>query len=805
MNAIVAAALADLRRRKLQTFIIALVVLLTSGAATLALSLLVETDAPYDHAFARANGAHLTIVYQANAVSTATLRHTASAPGVAATAGPWPEVLSLYSHTGPDGGKAIQGLTLVGRSRPDTAVDRLTLEAGRWTRAPGEIVASRHLADAWGLRLGDTVSPAPGTDGPTLHVVGIAASISPYTDGWIVPSQIPAVFSGQNSSLDQMLHRGMPAGASLEQMLYRVAPAGTDAQLRAATQAITAHVPHGAVQSVGSYLDVKRNADIVAAVMVPFLLAFSVFALVASGLIIGNVVGGAVVSSYRDIGVMRAVGFTPAGVIAVLLLQILVPALAGCVGGIVLGTLVSQPFLSDTAHALGLPSTFTAAPQVDLGVVVVLALVVIAAAFLPARRAGTMSAVAAITLGSAPPRSGSSRFSRFALGLSLPRPLALGLADAVSRPLRSVMTLGAIITGVATVIFAFSLHLSLGLVAEHVDRDQYAQVDVYPISAAGPGAIKGGALPPGFPPPVTAAHAATILRNDPGTAHFVAEGQSDIMVPGISEPIPYIAYRGPSAWTGYAMISGRWFTRPGEVVAPTKLLSQAHLRVGQTLTAYRAGHPMRLTIVGEVFDQSYGDLFLRGTWSTLAAAGPPLAVQQFEVQVRSGSDLAAYVKRVQRPSLPVNLARQAGSETSFILINGVIAGLALVLILIATAGVFNTVLLNTREQLRDIAILKAVGMDPRSVVGMVVTSVALLGVIAGGIGIPVGLVLHRNILSFMGKIASGTNIPPSFFDPISHIMYPLLLLSGAFIAVIGAWLPAQWAASSGVSDVLSRE
>jgi putative ABC transport system permease protein len=214
---------------------------------------------------------------------------------------------------------------------------------------------------------------------------------------------------------------------------------------------------------------------------------------------------------------------------------------------------------------------------------------------------------------------------------------------------------------------------------------------------------------------------------------------------------------------------------------------------------------MRLTIVGEVFDQSYGDLFLRGTWSTLAAAGPPLAVQQFEVQVRPGTDLAAYVKRVQRPSLPVNPARQAGSETSFILINGVIAGLALVLILIATAGVFNTVLLNTREQLRDIAILKAVGMDPRSVVGMVVTSVALLGVIAGAIGIPVGLVLLRNILSFMGKIASGTNIPPSFFDPISHIMYPLLLLSGAFIAVIGAWLPAQWAASSGVSDVLSRE
>jgi putative ABC transport system permease protein len=791
MNAVLAAVVADLRRRKLQTFIIALVVLLTSGAATLALSLLVETDAPYDHAFARANGAHLTIVYNANVVSAHSLRTTGSARGVTASAGPWPEALAMYSHATPDGGLQVQGLTIVGRSRPDTTVDRLTLEAGRWNRGPGEIVASRQLADSWGLRVGDTISPAPAEHGPTLHVVGIAASISPYTDGWVEPSQVRGLIQHQ--------------GGSLEQMLYRVTPNGTDAQLRTATQAITAGVPPGAVQSVGNYLQVKRDADIVAAVMVPFLLAFSAFALVASGLIIGNVVGGVVVSSYRDIGVMRAVGFTPAGVVALLLTQIMVPALAGCVGGIVLGTLASQPFLSDTAHALGLPSPFTAALPVDFGVFLAIALVVAVAAFLPARRAGSMSAVAAITLGSAPAATGMSRFGRFAFGLSLPRALALGLADAFSRPLRSAMTLGAIVTGVATVIFALNLHLSLGLVAEHIDRDQYAQVDVYPISVVGPGAIKGGALPPGFPPPVSAAHAAGILRNDPGTAHFVAEGQSDVTVPGISESIPYIAYKGTSGWLGYAMVSGRWFSRSGEVVAPSKLLSQAHLHVGQSLTAYHSGRPMRLTIVGEVFDQSYDNLFLRGTWSALAAVEPHLTVRQFEVGVRPGTDVAQYVNRIRSPSLPVDFARSASSESSFILINGVIAGLALVLTLIAIAGVFNTVLLNTREQLRDIAILKAVGMSPHSVVGMVVASIGLLGLLAGGIGIPVGLLLHRQILTFMGKIASGTNIPPSFFDPMSHVMYPVLLLSGVIIAVLGAWLPAQWAASSGVSEVLGRE
>lgn len=60
MRAVLTKTVADIGRRKLQSLIIALVILLSSGAATLALSLLVESDAPYDRAFAAANGAHLT-------------------------------------------------------------------------------------------------------------------------------------------------------------------------------------------------------------------------------------------------------------------------------------------------------------------------------------------------------------------------------------------------------------------------------------------------------------------------------------------------------------------------------------------------------------------------------------------------------------------------------------------------------------------------------------------------------------------------------------------------------------------------
>jgi putative ABC transport system permease protein len=41
------------------------------------------------------------------------------------------------------------------------------------------------------------------------------------------------------------------------------------------------------------------------------------------------------------------------------------------------------------------------------------------------------------------------------------------------------------------------------------------------------------------------------------------------------------------------------------------------------------------------------------------------------------------------------------------------------MIVIAVAGIFNTLLLNSRERVRDTAMLKAIGMSPRQVMLMV--------------------------------------------------------------------------------------
>src|SRR5205807_853754 len=107
----------------------------------------------------------------------------------------------------------------------------------------------------------------------------------------------------------------------------------------------------------------------------------------------------------------------------------------------------SQPFLQQTAHALGLPAPFTAVIPVDLLILCGILAAALLAAIVPAWRAGHLSAVSALTIGSAPAVGRASGLGRLVACLPLPRALTLGVGDAIARPLRSIMTLGAITIG----------------------------------------------------------------------------------------------------------------------------------------------------------------------------------------------------------------------------------------------------------------------------------------------------------------------------------------------------------------------
>jgi putative ABC transport system permease protein len=57
----------------------------------------------------------------------------------------------------------------------------------------------------------------------------------------------------------------------------------------------------------------------------------------------------------------------------------------------------------------------------------------------------------------------------------------------------------------------------------------------------------------------------------------------------------------------------------------------------------------------------------------------------------------------------------------------------------------------------------------------------------------------------MAQIASRTELPASFYAVFPPVLLATMVLAGVGLAIIGAFIPAQWAARSRVTAVLQAE
>jgi putative ABC transport system permease protein len=473
----------------------------------------------------------------------------------------------------------------------------------------------------------------------------------------------------------------------------------------------------------------------------------------------------------------------------VFVLQILVPAGAACVVGIPAGMILSQPLLANSSHSLGLVYQATYSPAVGLLALAGALVIVTIAALIPAFRAGLLKPAVVIANASAP-RGRSGRWLRdFASRARLPRPVALGLGDAVARPLRSILTLVAVVVGIATVVVALGLTRSFSGIYSY--EGHAGKVDVLVTKS----------------PALSDADATQLISAQPETSRVVAQTIANITVPGIADPVFAPIFRGDSADLGYLLVAGRWINGPGEVVAPRGLLQDAHLAIGDTFIGTYHGADLNLRVVGEVYDFDSGpgghELIL--DWSTIAAVAPDLSPSTYLVTLTPGSNLDAYIKRLAA-SQPDLLDVQASFTSSNALstVDAVLFAIAAVLALIAVAGIFNTILLNTRERVRDTATLKALGMSPRQVIAMVAASAALLALVGGLIAVPTGVLLSRLLFDFVGTIG-GDGIPSAAYATYGAWELVAILLVGVVVAVGAAMIPGRWAARTNVVEVLHAE
>ncbi|MDW5324890.1 FtsX-like permease family protein [Plantactinospora sp. KLBMP9567] len=780
-------------RRRVQTVVVGLVVMIAVTAAVLGGSLMVASTAPFERAFAQQNGAHLTVQFDGARAAAAQLSASARAAGVAAAAGPFPTatITPANDHGGPE-----RPITVVGRAGAGGPVDAVTVTEGRWATAPGEIVlhADHRLPMSLQPQVGDALTLTSPAGGPILTVVGVARSVSETAGGWVAPEQVAALTA--------------PGATAGYQMLYRLTASDTAGQIDSGRAAIEASVPTGAFTGARSWLTTRTNSAGSTLLFVPFLIAFGVLGVLMAVLIIGNVIAGAVSTGTHRIGVLKALGFTPHQVVRAYTAQTLIPAVVGAVLGVVAGNLLVVPVLAQTNEVYGTTDTGVT-PWVNLLVLAGALALVTATAWAAASRAGRLRTVEVLAVGRTPGPGRGQWAARLAARLPLPRPATLGLAQPFARVLRTATIVAAIAFGAAAATFAVGLGASLNEVQA---TESHGDVVIHPgraISGPPPGGAPPGpprvALgPPPSPDPVVVVAAITA---QPGTGRYSGVAHTEVTTPGLTSALSVLAFTGDGHADSYQMISGSWFGQPGEIVVSRPFLTATDTRVGDSIVLTDRGRRIDARIVGEVFNIESRGMQVLTAAATLAASQPDLRPQEYHITLTPGTDPAGYVKALNAALASVEATAEVVEQEAdeiLLIINTLTGLLTLMLVTVAALGVLNMVVLETRERVHDLGVHKALGMTPRQIIMMVVASVVVTGLIGGAVGVPVGVVMQRMIVAEMGH-AAGFNLPASVIDIYHPAELVLFGLGGLLIAVLGALLPAGWAARTRTATALRTE
>jgi putative ABC transport system permease protein len=443
----------DLRYRRGETVMLAVAFVAATAALTLGLILHGVTSRPYQQTRAATAGPDVEATAfpsrggpPADQAALASLTPLVRARGVSAHTGPYPVAFAVLRSAG-----HTDAVLAEGRDQAPAAVDQPALTQGDWVR-PGGVVLERSFADALGVHAGDRVT----LNGRSFRVTGIAVTAAVETSG-----------VGFLENSPQFPNPGLiwVTRATAESLATSVHPLGYLLNLKLANPSAAESFAN-IHTSGGSYRDNVGN---------PYLLPWQDISqqdgllvrneqrimLVGSWLLVllalGSVailVGGRMAGQVRRVGLIKAVGGTPALVAGVLLAEYVAVALVAAVIGLAAGRLAAPLLTSPGAGLLGTAG----APSLTLGtvgeVLGVALCVSTAATFVPAIRAARTSMVSALLDAARQPRR---RALLIALSARLPVPALLGLRLAARRPRRvaaNAITIAVTVSGLVALLFA---------------------------------------------------------------------------------------------------------------------------------------------------------------------------------------------------------------------------------------------------------------------------------------------------------------------------------------------------------------
>jgi putative ABC transport system permease protein len=665
-------------------------------------------------------------------------------------------------------------------------IARFTPERGAWPPADGALLVERSALPVLRTEIGRTLRVrAPGGRDVSLPVTGVVhdpAQAPGWMDhlGYAYATPATAALLGQGDRLDELLV---------------TMPQGTDQATRAATaSALAARLAEEGhvVRRVETTRMRHPHADHMATMLVVIQL-LSAVALVLSGALAANVLTATMARQGRQIGVLKAIGATTRQIAALYLAGALVPALVAVALGVPLGAAAGRSFAGFAAEHLNLVVADGSLPWSVLAIAAALGVgVPLAAAAVPVLGAARRPAREVLAdLGGLRPRRAPVTAAAW-----LAPTTRLALRNAVRRPWRTALTVGALALGGALLLTAGNVHTSL-------QRSLAAAIDARPEDVA----VR-------LLQSVPAADLEEVASAVPGTRVAEAWGAARVALalPSGGGTNRYTLFE-PSADTVMMrprIVAGRWpaAVERGVVVNRTLQDTERGLAVGDEVELLFEGRRVAVPVLGAIEEVAEPALYTGAAGFTaitgLAGAAGDLRVTTADGQAQA---VAAALEEVllARGWFPLDVMThdEYGEALAdhFLIVLICLTVIASAAIIVGGLGLATSMSLGVLERTREIGVLRALGATGRVVLRLVLLEGLALAAAATALAVVLAVPLSLTLCRAVGSFGLHADVGLVWSVPALAAWLTLAML----VATLACLGPARAALRPAVRDILTHE